>query len=134
MTRSRTLIGAFLVVLLLPASIFAQATTGQMTGTVQQSGAPLPGVTVTISSPQLQGTRTTTTNENGTYNFPALPPGDYTVVFSLEGMQTVTRKTNVGLVTTSRVDADLKMASVAEAITVTASAPTVLETTQVETN
>lgn len=134
MTRSRIYIGALLVLVLLPAALFAQATTGQLTGVVKQAGNALPGVSVTVSSPQLQGTRTTTTNEAGTYNFAALPPGDYTVVFALEGMQTLTRKTNVGLATTARVDADLKMASVAEAITVTASAPTVLETTQVEAN
>ncbi|HSP13626.1 MAG TPA: carboxypeptidase regulatory-like domain-containing protein [Thermoanaerobaculia bacterium] len=131
---SRIIFGALIMVMLFPAAMFAQGTTGQLTGTVTQAGAPLPGVTITISSPNLQGTRTSTTNENGAYNFPALPPGDYTVVFALEGMQTMSRKTNVGLVTTARVDAELKMAKVAEAITVTASAPTVLETTQVETN
>lgn len=134
MNRSRIFMCVLFGMTLLPASIFGQATTGQLTGTVRQAGAPLPGVAVTISSPQLQGTRTTVTSGNGAYNFPALPPGDYTVVFSLEGMQTMTRKANIGLVTTSRVDAEMKLASVAEAITVTASAPTVLETTQVETN
>lgn len=132
--RSRIIIGALIMVVLFPAALLAQGTTGQLTGTVMQSGSPLPGVTVTVTSANLQGTRTTTTNENGAYNFPVLPPGDYNVVFTLEGMQTLTRKTNVGLVTTARVDAELKMAAVAEAITVTASAPTVLETTQVESN
>ncbi len=135
MTKRSPLVVGFLVLsLILPAAAFAQGTTGQLTGNVTQNGAALPGVTVTVSSPNLQGTRTTATNESGAYNFPALPPGNYTVTFSLEGMQTVTRKTNVALLTASRVDADLKMATVAEAITVTASAPTVLETTQVETN
>jgi len=132
--RSRIVIGALFVLLLVPAAMFAQGTTGQLTGNVTQNGAALPGVTVTIASPSMQGTRTSVTNENGAFNFAALPPGNYTVTFALEGMQTVTRRTNVALLQTSRVDADLKMAAVAEAITVTASAPTVLETTQVETN
>lgn len=132
---NRLLLPVFIVLLLLSAlSIFAQGTTGQLTGTVTQAGTPLPGVSVTVSSRNLQGTRTTVTNENGAYVFPVLPPGDYTVVFSLAGMQTETRKANVGLVTTARVNANLKMAAVAEAITVTASAPTVLETTQVQSN
>ena len=39
----------------------------------------LQGVTVTVSSPSLQGTRKTTTGPNGVYNFGALPPGDYTI-------------------------------------------------------
>ena len=134
MTRSRIFFGALLVLVLFPVAVFAQGTTGQLTGTVKQAGAVVPGATVTVSSPQLQGTRTTVTNEAGTYNFAALPPGDYTVTFSLEGMQTVTRKANVGLAETARVDGELKMTNVAEAITVTASAPTVLETTQVEAN
>ncbi|HSP33971.1 MAG TPA: TonB-dependent receptor [Thermoanaerobaculia bacterium] len=132
--RSRIAIAALFVMLVLPAALFAQGTTGQLTGNVTQNGAPLPGVTVTVSSPNLQGTRTTVTNENGAYNFGALPPGNYTVTYSLEGMQTVTKKANVGLLQASRADADLKMTAVAEAITVTASSPTVLETTQVETN
>jgi hypothetical protein len=134
MTRSRIFFGVLLVLVLFPVALFAQATTGQLVGTVKQAGAVVPGATVTISSPQLQGTRTTVSNEAGTYNFAAIPPGDYTVTFALEGMQTVTRRANVGLAETSRVDGELKMANVAEAITVTASAPTVLETTQVETN
>src|SRR5476649_777835 len=116
MTRSRIFFGALLVLVLFPVAIFAQGTTGQLVGTVKQAGAIVPGVTITISSPQLQGTRTTTTNEAGTYNFAALPPGDYTLTFALEGMQTLTRKANVGLVETSRVDAELRMANVAEAI------------------
>lgn len=132
--RGRIVIGALFGLILLPAMVFAQATTGQLTGNVTQNGAPLPGVTVTVTSPNLQGARTTVTNENGAYNFPTLPPGNYAVTFALEGMQTLTKRTNVALVQTSRVDADLQMARVAEAITVTASAPTVLETTQVETN
>ncbi len=134
MTRSRILFAALVVLVLFPVALSAQGTSGQLTGVVKQAGAILPGVTVTVSSPQLQGTRDTTTNENGAYNFPALPPGDYTVTFALEGMQTQSRKTNIGLATTSRVDTNLRMTGVAEAITVTASAPTVLETTQIESN
>jgi hypothetical protein len=123
-----------MLLLLISASVFAQGTTGNLTGTVTQGGAALPGVTVTATSPSLQGNRTTVTNANGAYNFSSLPPGDYNVAFALEGMSTVNKKANVGLVSTARVDADMKMSAVAEAITVTASAPAVMETTQVETN
>jgi outer membrane receptor protein involved in Fe transport len=120
-------------VLLLGIPAFAQ-TTANLTGTVTLGGNPLPGATVTISSPNLQGTRTAVTDQNGNYNFGALPPGDYTVKFEMESMNPVTRTVRVGLATTARADAEMKLSAVAEAITVTASAPAVLETTEVQTN
>jgi outer membrane receptor protein involved in Fe transport len=120
-------------VLLAGLPVFAQ-TTANMTGTVTLDGNPIPGVTVTIASPQLQGVRTDVTESNGNYNFGALPPGDYTVTFEMESMQRTTKQVRVGVVQTARVDASMRLASVAEAITVTASAPAVLETTEVQTN
>jgi hypothetical protein len=107
---------------------------GSLTGTVTHEGAPLPGVTVTATSPALQGTRVTVSNENGNYNFPALPPGEYTVTFEMNGMTTVTRVARVPLGGTARADASLRLTGLAEAITVTAGAPAALETTEVQTN
>src|SRR5256885_1400449 len=121
------------VLLIAVPGVFAQ-TTANLTGTVSLGGNPLPGATVTISSPNLLGTRTAVTDANGNYNFGGIPPGDYTVKFEMESMQTVTKTVRVGLATTSRSDADMKLTAVAEAITVTASAPAVLETTEVQTN
>jgi len=121
------------VVLLAAIPVFAQ-TTAALTGTVTSEGAPLPGVTVTVSSPNLQGTRTTITDVNGNYNIGALPPGDYTVRMELESMQTVTRTLRVGVAQTGRADGELRVSALAEAITVTASAPAVLETTEVQAN
>ena len=120
-------------VLLVGTSAFGQ-TTSNLTGRVTMDGNPLPGVTVTISSAVLQGTRTAVTDVNGNYNVAALPPGDYTVRFEMESMQTITRTQRVGLGQTGRVDAELALTAVAEAITVTASAPAVLETTEVQSN
>ncbi len=118
-------------VLLLASTAAIAQTTASLTGTATSQGKGLPGVTVTISSPNLQGTRTTVTGENGGYQFSALPPGEYKVQFELSGLQTVTRKASLQLSQTARADADLKVAGVTEAITVTASAPAVLETPQV---
>ncbi len=136
MTRlNRLTIGAVILAVLIPSGLFAQAaTTAELVGTVTQNGQPLPGVTVTISSPAMQGTRTAVTGAAGGYSFVALPPGDYTVRFEMEGMQKNTQRTTLSLAQTSRVDADLKVTAVAEAITVTATAPAVLETTQVAMN
>ncbi|HET8772923.1 MAG TPA: TonB-dependent receptor, partial [Thermoanaerobaculia bacterium] len=113
--------------------LFAQ-TLGSLTGTVTFDNAPLPGATVTISSPALQGTRTTTTDVNGNYNFAALPPGQYQVQFAMESMEGASVPARVTLGGTARADATLRLTTVAESITVTAAAPAVLETTEVQTN
>ena len=112
---------------------FAQ-TNSTLTGTVIHDGAPLPGVSVTVTSPSLQGSRTAVTGDNGTFFVAALPPGDYTVHFQMEGMQDVTEKVRVTLAQTTRVDANMRLGAVSEAITVTATAPAVIDSTQVGTN
>jgi len=65
--------------LMLPGATTGQtvgATTGAINGKVVDStNAVLPGVTVTISAPQMQGTQAAVTNEEGNYRFPGIPPG-----------------------------------------------------------
>jgi hypothetical protein len=125
----------FMLLLLVPAgALFAQGTTGTLSGTVVQEGTPLPGVTVSVTSPNLQGTRTTVTNENGGYNFGALPPGDYTVRFELSGLQTSTQTVHVGVAQNSKADAAMKVTAVSETLTVTGAAPAVAETPEIQTN
>jgi len=124
------------VALLLVASLSAlgQGTTATLSGTVTHQGTGLPGVTVTISSPNLQGVRTTVTNEAGGYTFPSIPPGQYSVKFEMEGMSAIEQSVRVSLASTARADADLRLSAVTDAITVTASAPAVLETQEVQSN
>ena len=112
----------------------AAQTTGTLTGRVMHEGSPLPGALVTISSPSLQGVRTAYTDQNGNYTFGAVPPGEYTVRFNMEGMAAQVRTARVALEQTARVDAALGLSAVAEAITVTASAPAVIETTDITSN
>ena len=122
------------IALLLVATSAIAQTTASLTGTVTSDGAPLPGVTVTISSPNMQGTRTAVTGDAGGYNFGALPPGEYKVTFELAGLQNVTKNVRIGVGQSGRADADMRVAAVAEAITITASAPSVLETPSVSQN
>jgi outer membrane receptor for ferrienterochelin and colicin len=103
-------------------------------GTVTSQGNPVPGVMVTISSPDLQGTRSTVSGEAGGYRFAALPPGDYTVMFELEGMQKINKRVTVTLAQTVRADAELRVAAVGETLTVTAAAPAVVETPEISAN
>ncbi|HEX7153425.1 MAG TPA: TonB-dependent receptor [Thermoanaerobaculia bacterium] len=123
-----------LLLLLTPTLLFAQATTGTLVGTVTSDGSALPGVTVTVQSPALQGTRSTITGEAGGYHLPALPPGRYTVTFSVSGMQSVQKTVTLAVAQNARADAEMRVAAIEEAMTVTATAPAAAEVTEVSTN
>jgi hypothetical protein len=110
---------------LLPAVAFAQ---GAITGVVKdESGALLPGVTVEASSPVLiEKARSAVTDGAGQYRIVDLRPGTYTVTFSLSGFSQYKRD-GIELTGsfTATVDADLKVGSVAETITVAGQSPIV---------
>jgi outer membrane receptor protein involved in Fe transport len=104
----------------------AQVVTGSLFGAVTDaSGGRLPGVTVTVTSPQMIGGATVrTTNEEGVYRIPALPPGAYDVQFELPGFQTVTRRSVALLAGQSLpVDAQMNVGGVQETLTITGEAP-----------
>lgn len=118
---NRLLRALFLPVLLLAAAPLVAQQTGEILGTVSDSaGAVLPGVTVQATSNVLPRARETVSAANGDYRLPALPPGTYTLTFSLSGMQTVTRTAQVLLAQQTRADATLGVAGITEAVTVTA--------------
>jgi outer membrane receptor protein involved in Fe transport len=127
---------ALAVALGLAATAGAQGIqTSTLSGSVNSTdGAVLPGVTVSLTSPSLQGARSTTTDANGNYIFRGLPGGVYKVTFTLSGFGTVERDIEVQLGTQRPLDATLSVASVTESVTVTAVAPSVLETTTVGAN
>jgi outer membrane receptor protein involved in Fe transport len=112
------------LLLLVPVAVFAQ-TTGTLEGTVtDQSNAPLPGVTVALTSPNLQGTRTGVTSADGRYRFPAVPPGAYEVTAELAGFGKVAKRATVTLDSTATVNLSLQLSTSAE-VTVTGDAPLV---------
>jgi len=94
------------VALAFAVSVNAQ-TSASLTGSVTmlREGTPLAGVTITVSSPALQGTRSTVTGESGTYDFTALPPGEYRIVFVRDGLITISSRAELRLSQTARVDA-----------------------------
>ena len=105
------------VLLFLPLTVLAQqGTTGELTGMVRAGAIPLPGVTITLTSPSLQGSLTTITGENGGYHFALLPPGDYTLLFELEGLETSRQLVRISLAQTTRADATLKAATISQSI------------------
>jgi len=121
------------IALWMTAPLFAQ-TSSSLSGIVTGGGRPVSGVTVSITSPALQGMRGATTGEAGAYNFPALPPGDYSLVFQREGLETLRSTATLRLSQSSRVDAAMRPAAANEVLIVTADAPSVLDTPQVSTS
>jgi outer membrane receptor protein involved in Fe transport len=120
----------FLVIFALFATGYLQAQrlTGKIEGTVtDEDGSPLPGVTVEISSPALMGgANAQVTSEKGFYRFINLPPGEYQLVFILDGFQTLIReKIRVLVDSTVTEDIILKQSSIEETVTVTAEAPVI---------
>jgi hypothetical protein len=112
------------VLLLAPVALIAQ-TTGTVEGTVvDQSGAPLPGVSVELASPNLQGVRTAVTSADGRYRFPSVPPGAYKVTAELTGFGKVQKNATVTLDSTAQVNVQLSISATAE-VTVTGEAPLV---------
>ena len=103
--RRGVALAAISSLLLLCASVVQAQTTGNLEGTVtDQGGGPLPGVTIALTSPNLQGARSATTGADGRYRFPGIPPGSYLVKASLEGFGTVEKKATVTLDATVAVD------------------------------
>ena len=105
-------------------------TTGAITGKVTDTtGAVLPGVTVTISSDAIignQGKRTAATGGDGLYRFAALPPGEYTVLFMLEGFKAVSREgVHVGLGFTATVNVEIEIAALNRSLTVEHKSPVI---------
>ena len=95
-------------------------TQGGVTGTVtDSSGSPVPGATVTVTNTATRGTRVTTTNAEGLYTFPSLPPGNYEVKIELQGFKTAEVSAfKVDIQQTVRRDVVLEVGALQETVTV----------------
>lgn len=124
--RSACLFALVLMVSAIPA--LAQQT-GSISGKVtDSSGGVLPGVTVEAQSSVLPSPRVAVSGSDGVYQLPALSPGDYTLTYTLQGMQTVTKKVSVALGQNTAVDVSLGVGGVSESVNVTAAASLVDKT------
>ena len=114
----------------------AQVQTGSiLVRATDEQGAATPGVTITASSPVLaSGTATGVTDTAGLYRFVSLQPGTYTVKLELQGFQTIVRE-NIDVLVgqTTPVELQLKVATVAETVTVAGTSP-VVDTTSANVN
>jgi outer membrane receptor protein involved in Fe transport len=119
-----------ILILLTPIGLFAQSSNGSVSGTVtDDSGAALPGVTVTATNIGTNIARTDVSNSTGNYHIGLLPPGTYHLSAELSGFQTFkVDKVVVNVGTDAGLNVKMKV-GVAETVTVTASAP-VIETSR----
>lgn len=132
----RTLVSLVVPILLLFSILYGQRETGAIAGFVRDTeGNPLPGVSITVTSPSLIGSISTTTSETGAFRVISLPPGTYTLVAELPGFQTIKREgivVSVGM--TVSIEVKMAPATIKEEIVVTAPSPTVdIVSTKVET-
>jgi hypothetical protein len=119
------------VLLVLVAALFLPspaAAQGTLTGTVRDgSGGVLPGVSVEAASPAIQGgVRTVVTDSAGVYRIIELPPGTYSLSFTLPGFSNVKRE---GLILSGSavltIPIELRVGAIEETVTVTGESPVV---------
>ena len=126
-----------IVVLLLatgvPAPVEAQLNSAILYGRVtDETGGVLPGVQITVTSPQLiKASQTVVTEERGQWRVPVLPPGTYTVTAELSGFAGFTRQSIVLEAGDQiRVDIQMALSTVQESVTVTGERSVDVRTTQ----
>src|SRR5262245_7700981 len=132
--RLRVIVLALAALVATSAVAGAQGQTGEIFGkATDASGGVLPGVTVTLTGPVLLQPLTAVTSETGSYEFPRLDIGTYTVKFELTGFKTVV---NEGIQVTvgfnAQVNAAMAISTVQETITVIGETP-VVDTKEVGT-
>src|SRR5262249_43081602 len=112
------------VVLTATLTASAQQFTGGVRGIVKDANGVIPGVTVTLTNEATNISREVVTNDVGQYNFPAVPPGTYTLKSSISGYK---RYESKGLIVGTQqfvtLDVTLEIGALEESITVTGQTP-----------
>jgi hypothetical protein len=129
--RQQQIVRSLLVVwylLTVASEVSAQTSANNIVGVVRDAtAAVLPGVSVEVTSPALiEKVRASITDAEGQYRILSLPPGMYTVTFTLQGFNKVTRE-GIQLTAnfTATVNAELRVGSIEESITVRGESPIV---------
>jgi Carboxypeptidase regulatory-like domain len=122
----------FFLLCLVCASAASAQTTGILQGSVaDEQGGALPGATVVLTDTETGWTRSVVTDAQGWYRAAALPPGVYEIKAELSGFTTAVRhRVPLALGQELTVNMGLKVAALAETVTVTASSPLVETSTR----
>jgi hypothetical protein len=112
-------------------AVHAQSFTGSISGAVtDQAGAALAAASVTLTAGATGQTRSTTTNNQGEYSFPSLPPGQYKIRITADGFTSREITAQLAVSQSLRADAQLSVGSTNETINVSASGDGVAVETQ----
>src|SRR6186713_3276107 len=128
MQRCSIIVAVVALVLMGAPAVAAAQTTGGIAGKViDQTGGVLPGATVTLTGPAMQGPQTATTDGTGTFRFRNVPPGQgYKIAVKLGGFRAATLENQqVFLGQEGSVTITLAAAGVTEDVTVVAGSPLV---------
>src|SRR5438046_904232 len=119
----RITINALLVIGVLvcsATSIWAQATGGRVAGTITDTNAAVAAnATITLKAQSTGQILSTQTNDAGSYSFPNVAVGNYTLTVEAASFQTSTHELSVALNQETTVNLSLAVAAIQEAVTVT---------------
>lgn len=126
MVRSSTLMLVLIGLFACAAPLYAQ-TTGSVSGTIKDNtGAVVPGVSVTVENLETQASRSTTSDASGTYEIALLPPGRYRIKAELQGFRTEERSEfQLQVSQNARFDFSMSVGALEESILVQGAAPLV---------
>ena len=131
--RSFTMFWAMgLILFLIAVPVFAQLATGTILGVVKDtSGGTVAGANVTVTNSETTQSRTVTTETDGSYRFPGMPVGHYSVKIEKDGFKTLPTQNGLVLDVSQEVvaNAALEVGSSAQEVVVTGEAPLVNTTT-----
>ena len=127
----KNLLTLWLVALVAASPAFAQGTTSRLLGVVtDQTGAVVPGATVTLTNEATGVSFTTVTTGAGTYTFEAIQVGTYTVAVELQGFKKfVARGNPINISEPTTVNVKLEPGGIEQQVEVTAAAPVVQTST-----
>ena len=136
LARASSVVTVLAVMLLVCSSargVSAQVLYGSLVGNVtDESGAGVPGATVSVTHRETGATRDVVTDDTGAYRFATLQPGSYTLTVQLSGFRTFTRSDiPVTLNNITRADAGLQVGQLSESVTVSGERP-LLQTDRAE--
>jgi trimeric autotransporter adhesin len=117
-------LGVLALAMAMAGTATAQTFTGGLRGAVRDANGVIPGVTVQLVNEATNITREAVSNDQGEFNFAAVPPGTYTVKASLSGFRSYeNRSVRIGAQQFITLDIGLEVGDLQETITVTGEAP-----------